>query len=68
MMLFKAYHFYVYHIWNSMSLDSKVSSGTPILLYFTGEQNSFVIIEGMSGKYHTRSFEEDAIKAVLKYG
>ena len=47
---------------------SKVSSDIPILLYFSGEQNSFVIIEGMSNKYHTRSFEEDAIKAVLKYG
>jgi hypothetical protein len=36
-------------------------------LILSGEQNSYVIIEGMSSKYHTRSFEEDAIKAVLKY-
>jgi hypothetical protein len=61
------HRFYVYPTWNTMSLDSKVSSGPPILLYFSEEQNSIVIIERMSSKYHTCSFEEDAIKAVLKY-
>lgn len=67
MMLFKAYT----SLSTQMEYDefglSKVSSGTPIPLYFSEEQNFFVIIEGMSSKYHTCSFEEDAIKAVLKY-